>query len=211
MELVLKRVVGDGPDLDYWKKCVDVPVTMECDEGMAFKKLRGMDKFVDKFAGDEETTEAERKMVTDLLTDAVMNHFGDAFVPLPTAKPTTVKRTGGIAGLLTAETERVYAVPKVERGGNLAYRFEGTEKMAVGEDQTVAPFKITKLEEKQAAKSTGTVWFDPALGRPMRFEKAVSFEIAMVVSAGGQEADVTVAEKSAVAIRFVAKMPPDDQ
>jgi len=38
-----------------------------------------------------------------------------------------------------------------------------------------------------------------------------SFEIAVVVSAGGQEADVTLAEKSAVAIRFVAKMPPDDR
>ena len=211
IEHVLKRVSGDGTELDAWKKCVGVAVTLEFDASMAFQKVGGMDKFVEKFTDGEEMEAAERSVVRDVLTDSLLNKFGEAYFSLPSDKPRTVTRKGVIAGLLSTETDRVYAMPKAEKTGLLAYRFAGADKITVADDQSALPFKIVKLDEKKAAKPTGTVWFDPALGRPTRVRKSYSFEIGMTVSAGGQEGEMSLAETSELDIRYVAKMPPDDR
>ena len=177
---------------------------------MAFQKVGGIDKFAEQFTGGEGVGEAEQKMVTDALVDLLLTKFGEAYFPLPVEAPVTVRNKGGIAGLLTTETERVYAAAKAEKDGTLAHAFRGKDKFAAAEDQSVLPFKIVKLEEKKPLKTTGTTWFDRDLGRPARVTKAASYEYALTVSSNGQEAEATLAEKTEVDIRFVAKMPPDD-
>lgn len=211
VELVLKRVTGDSDEVDAWKRCVGLPVTLEFDANMAFQKMSGVDKLAEKFAEGQDAEEFDAKSAADLITQGLLEQVGDAFVALPTAKPTTVKRAGSVAGFLTIASEREYAVPKTERGGLLAYRFTGEDKVAVADDQSALPFKVEKLDTKEACKPTGTVWFDPALGRPTRVQKSQSFEVALTVSAGGNEGEVSMAAKSEQDVRFVAKMPPDDK
>lgn len=207
----LKRADGDGADAETWKPTVGIPFTLEFDAKMNFLKVGGIDKIVAKHAEAEDMSDADKERFSELLIDGILNDLGEAYFPLPAAKPVTVKRKATVAGLLTSEVDRTFTAGKAEKGG-VAFPFEGSDRLKPADDTSGdLPFKVVKLDEKKPAKTTGTTWMDTALGRPSRVTKEWSFEITMTVSAAGQEADVSMTEKTAVDVKYLTKMPPDDK
>ena len=187
-------------------------LTATFDDDMEVTKVDGYEKLIEKLGGDDPMTkQIMQMMVSD---SAARMMFTQVFIPLPN-KPIKVgdawTRTDKIPlqglGDLTSKTKLTLdavesGVAKIKLGGEVSF------KPGKGEVKGL-PIKITKADLK-SEKFTGTHSFDTKAGRLKESKQEMTVKGTFTISAGGQEIEAGIVQKSTTTLTVTDKNPVTD-
>jgi hypothetical protein len=187
-------------------------LTATFDDDMQVTKVEGYEKLIEKLGGDDPMTkQIMQMMVSD---SAARMMFTQVFIPLPT-KPIKVGDSWTLTdkvplsglGDLTSKTKLTLdtvetGVAKIKIGGEVSF------KPGKGEVKGL-PIKITKADLK-SEKFTGTHTFDTKAGRLKESKQEMTVKGTFTISAGGQEIEAGIVQKSTTTLTVTDKNPVTD-
>jgi hypothetical protein len=197
---------------DIGDKMKGTTLTATFDDAMEITKVEGYEKMLDKIGGDDPMAKQVMSMLVSESSAKAM--FGQVFIPLP-AKAVKVgeawTRTDvlPLAGLgdMTSKTKLTLDghennVAKIKISAEIAF------KPGKG-DVKGLPIKITKADLK-TEKFTGTHTFDTKLGRLKDSKQEMTIKGTFTISAGGQDIEAGIAQKSVTTLAVTDKNPVAD-
>jgi len=174
-------------------------------------KVEGHEKMLEKVAPDEGT----RKMLGSIVSEAsVKEMIGQALPPLPD-KPVKVGDTWAdttkmpLSGIGTINSKTTFKLEELT-GTTAKVGMTGTVTFKAGEGGDPGlPFKITKADLK-TDKFTGTRTIDVKAGRLKDAKTEMSLSGTMTISAGGNDIDATIKQKTTTTTTVTDKNPVTD-
>jgi len=197
---------------DFGTKLKGSTVTATLSDKGEVTKVEGYEKMLDKIAGGDDAT---RKILGTVVSEAsVKEMIGQALPPVPN-KPVKVGDTWTestkvpLSGLGTVNSKQTFklesatdSTAKVGMTGELTFK-------AGGEGDAGLPFKITKANLK-TDKFTGTQTIDLKAGRLKDGKAEMAMSGTMTISAGGQEIEATIKQKTTTTTTVTDKNPVTD-
>ncbi len=195
------------------EKMKGLMLTATFDQDMEITKVEGYDKFLDKLADGDPMTKQLMQMVMPESASRAM--FGQVFIPLP-AK-------GVKTGESWARTEKLPLAGLGDLTSKAKYTLEsstdGIAKVKQDAQMTFAPgkgggpkglpFKITKANLK-SDDFTGSLLFDVKAGRLKEMKQSMTVKGTITISAGGQDIDAGIEQKSVTTVTISEKNPVTD-
>jgi hypothetical protein len=209
MKMELDALPGFGDFADKLKGAV---LTATFDDGMNVTKVEGYQKLADKLGGDDPMTKQIMQMVISDSTVKAM--FGQVFVPLP-SKPVkagdTWTRTDKLplSGLGDLTSKSKFTLDSIDNG-MAKIKTTGDVTFVPGKgDAKGLPIKITKADLK-TDRFVGTLTFDTKLGRLKESKQEMTISGSFTISAGGQEIEAGIKQKSTTTLTVTDKSPVTD-
>jgi hypothetical protein len=161
-------------------------------------------------------TDAERRLMAAFLDVFILTHVEEAYPPVsdaPAAPGETWRHTTRmeVASILAVKLEKTYKVlGRVVLDGKPLVAIGLTARPTIsapGSESPAVPFRVTGVKEVGRSRYEGTVYWDPAAGRPHRVDMNSRMSFDMTVAQGGQEDTGTATEVRAMTFRFHSTNP----
>jgi hypothetical protein len=162
-----------------------------------------------KKVSEQEGDPAALALVEKTLTMLFRNLIQEAFVPMPgkaTAKGDTWEQTAeldalGLGTLTTTKTFSDEGKASVDGKEVRKVGIKGVMKFAPPKEGGAGAFTLEKLDLKKQTYR-GTLYFDPAAGRPVSSDTRVLTEMTMTLRVNGKDFDGEATREQTYRIRF---------
>lgn len=187
-------------------------LTATFDDDMEITKVEGYEKLVEKLAdGDPMTKQLMQALMSE---SAVKGMFAQVILPVP-GKPLkagdswTRNEKIPLSGLGDLDSKSKYTLES-NTGGVATIKMTGSVMFKPGKDGLKGlPFKISKTDLK-SDDLKGTITFDTKAGRLKEAKQSMTVKGSMTVSAGGQDIDVGLVQKTNTTVTVTDKNPVSD-
>ncbi|HYH68031.1 MAG TPA: hypothetical protein VD866_25270 [Urbifossiella sp.] len=188
--------------------------------GVGHRKVAvtGAAGLVDSTFGDaaRNATADERRFMKTILDVLLQTQVEEAHLPVTAApaepgatwKHTTRMEVASLAAVKLDKTYKVLGRVVMDGKPLVAIGLTARPTVAAPESETPAlPFRVTAVKEVGRSRYEGTVYWDPAAGRPHRVDVTTRMSFDMTVTTNGQEFTGAATEVRSMTFRFHATNP----
>lgn len=188
--------------------------------GVGHRKVAvtGAAGLLDSTFGDlaKKATADERRFMKTILDVLLQTQVEEAYLPVSDApaepgltwKHTTQMEVANLAAVKLEKTYKVLGRVVLDGKPLVAVGLTARPTITAPEAETPAlPFRVTRVKELARSRYEGTVYWDPAAGRPHRVDVNWRLSFEMAVTTNGQEFTGTATEVRSMTFRFHATNP----